>query len=170
MRLGGLHALLAALVVSGLAAPFYVAPVAPAGAAESSADPRAPASPLPAAEVDRLRERAGLFWAARMAGDTKGQWELLEPRGRNRVSPADYAPRAGVVKYLGFQVEDATVDGFFATVKVRLLVQITPPTMQRQRKIQPSSHLVTDRWVRIGGVWYRSLEQERNEATRSSLE
>ena len=87
-----------------------------------------------------------------MAGDAKGQWELLEPRGRGRLTAAEYAPGGGPVKYLAYQVEGATLDGYFATVDVRLLVQIVLPTARRQR-IDPSSGLVHDRWVRIGGVW-----------------
>jgi hypothetical protein len=165
----GLHVLAAALVVTGLAAlvqgpaPAQESPRAPgvAGSPPASGDPAS-------GDIDRLRERAALFWAARLAGDTKAQWELLEPRGRNRMTPAEFAPPPGVVKHLAFQVEDATVDGYFATVNVRLLVQITPPAVQRQQRVQTSSHLVSDKWVRIGGVWYRSLEQEESGPQHSS--
>ncbi len=62
------------------------------------------------------------------------------------------------MKYLAYQVEDATVNGYFADVTVRLLVQPILPTAQRS-KIGPSGTMVKDRWVRIGGTWYRSLEQ-----------
>ena len=86
------------------------------------------------AEVDTLRGRVAAFWAARVEGDSKGQWDLLEPRGRGRLSPGDYSPVRGVMKYLAYQVEDATVNGTFATVKVRLLAQITLVPSQGQVK------------------------------------
>jgi len=123
------------------------------------------ASPTPvakgvvaASEVERLRERAAAFWAARVAGDPNAQWELLEPRGRGRFTPLEYVPGPGAMKYLAYQVEDATVSGYFADVSVRLLVQPILPAARKQ-KIGPSSTVVQDRWVRIGGTWYRSIEQ-----------
>jgi hypothetical protein len=113
-----------------------------------------------AEDVEVLRQRAAAFWAARIEGDVKAQWELLEPRGRGRMVPADLAPARGAVKYLAYQVEDATVNGYFATVAVRLLVQtILPTASQQPRKVVPSTSVVKESWVRIGGVWYRSLEQ-----------
>jgi hypothetical protein len=121
--------------------------------------PPASGDAVAAAEVERVRERAAAFWAARVAGDPNAQWELLEPRGRGRLTPLEYVPGPGAMKYLAYQVENATVSGYFADVSVRLLVQpILPPT--RKTKIGPSSTLVQDRWVRIGGTWYRSLEQQ----------
>jgi hypothetical protein len=129
--------------------------------AANPAPPPPPASEgaVAASEVERLRERAAAFWAARVAGDPNAQWELLEPRGRGRFTPLEYVPGPGAMKYLAYQVENATVSGFFADVSVRLLVQPILPAA-RKTKIGPSSTLVQDRWVRIGGTWYRSLEQE----------
>jgi hypothetical protein len=121
----------------------------------TASDAAAPGSS--AADVDSLRERVAAFWAARVAGDFAKQWELLEPRGRGRISVAEYAPQS-VVKYLGYQVEDANVKGYFASVRVRLLVQAVIPTAQN-RKIAPSAVGVKDVWVRIQGTWYRSMEQ-----------
>jgi hypothetical protein len=121
----------------------------------------APASQgiVAADEVERVRERAAAFWAARVAGDPNAQWELLEPRGRGRFTPLEYVPGPGALKYLAYQVENATVNGYFADVNVRILVQPILPTRQKA-KIGPSSTVVQDRWVRIGGTWYRSLEQQ----------
>ena len=126
---------------------------------DGSSPPPASAGAVVASDVDGLRERAAAFWAARVAGDPKAQWELLEPRGRGRFTPLEYVPGPGAMKYLAYQVENATVNGYFADVSVRILVQpILPPT--HRAKIGPSSTVVTDRWVRIGGTWYRSLEQQ----------
>jgi hypothetical protein len=158
MRRAGLRGLTAVLVLSGLAALSDGARVMPA-VAQSSSTVSAPAANPSAGDVDLLRERAATFWAARVAGDSKGQWELLEPRGRGRLTPGDYAVTRGAVKYIAYQVEETTVNGYFATVKVRLLVQPWLPTRQ-PKKIDPLSTLVSDRWVRIEGTWYRSLEQE----------
>src|SRR5262249_7243072 len=129
----------------------------PAAAQDASKAPAA--SPPSTADTDRLRERAAGFWAARVAGDSKAQFEFLEPRGQARITAAEYAG-SGPVKYLAYQVEDASVQGYFADVKVRLLVQTFLPTA-RPRDLEPYGSVVTDRWVRIGGIWYRSFEQQQ---------
>jgi hypothetical protein len=119
----------------------------------------APGGAVAASDDERLRERAAAFWAARVAGDPKAQWELLEPRGRGRLTPLEYVPGPGAMKYLAYQIENATVSGYFADVTVRILIQPILPTTHKA-KIGPTSTVVTDRWVRIGGTWYRSLEQQ----------
>jgi hypothetical protein len=105
-----------------------------------------------------LRERAAAFWAARVATDLQSQWELLEPRGKGRFTPQEYGEGRGAVKYLAYQVEGATVTGLFASVKVRLLIQpvVASPSGSR---IPAQAAVVDDGWVRIGGVWYRRLDE-----------
>jgi hypothetical protein len=153
------------MTVQGLAAGFAVLLNVLAGlpgvaaAQDASSPPPTSGGAVVAPDVERLRERAAAFWAARVAGDPKAQWELLEPRGRGRLTPLEYVPGPGAMKYLAYQVENATVSGYFADVSVRLLVQPILP-VARKSKVGPSSTVVTDRWVRIGGTWYRSLEQQ----------
>lgn len=118
-----------------------------------------PVPPAPTeAQILALRHRAAAYWAARMAGDDKGQWELLEPRGKGRFTPQEYvAGRAGI-RYLGYQVEDASIDGYFATVKVRLLFQAILPRMTR---VPVQTVLMDDAWVHVGGAWYRRLDDNQ---------
>jgi hypothetical protein len=110
------------------------------------------------AEIQTLRQRAATYWNARMAGDDKTQWELLEPRGRGRLTPQEYAAERKGIRYLGYQVEDATVDGHFATVKVRLLFQ---PILPRMTSVPVQTLLMDDHWVRVGGAWYRQFDDRR---------
>jgi hypothetical protein len=116
------------------------------------------------ADVLALRERAAAFWAARMAGDAQTQWQLLEPRGKGRITAQEYGAEPQGGRYLAYQVEDATVKGFFGTVKVRMLVQqILPPSQARHSTPGPQATVVDDGWIRIGGVWYRRLDAGGNE-------
>ena len=120
-----------------------------------------PASSAPlgsAADIQALRERAAAYWAARLAGDVRTQWELLEPRGSGRLTPEEYGAGRGV-RYMGYQVEDATVSGFFATVKVRVLFQPILPPSAASRVVPPVASVLPDGWVRIGGLWYHRLEE-----------
>jgi hypothetical protein len=119
-----------------------------------------PAAPVEvsAGDAESLRVRAAAFWAARVAGDYKTQWELLEPRGRGRITASEYASQRGRLKYLAYQVEDASVAGYFGVVKVRVLVQ--PILMPGRQTIGPQAVIVPDEWILIGGTWYHALEQQ----------
>jgi hypothetical protein len=112
------------------------------------------------AQIQTLRERAATYWAARMSGDDQVQWELLEPRGRGRMTPQDYAAERKGVRYLGYQVEDAVINGYFAVVKIRVLFQ---PILQRMTSVPVQTVLLDDQWVRIGGTWYRQLDARQPE-------
>jgi hypothetical protein len=114
-------------------------------------------------DVQVLRDRVATFWAARLAGDPSAQWGLLEPRGRNRLSAQEYGGNRNAVRYLAYQVEDAAVDGYFAVVKVRLMFQ---PILPSGRRVGVQSSLAEDYWIRIGGTWYRRLDQEPLQGTR----
>jgi len=117
------------------------------------------------AEITELKERAAAFWAARVAGDSETQWKLLEPRGRGRMSAQEYAQTPTGGRYLAYQVEGASVQGFFATVKVRIIVQQILPISGRSQSLAPQAVVVDDGWVRIGGIWYRRLDDGQKSAT-----
>jgi hypothetical protein len=140
---------LAALSVATLARAQTSSSAAPAsGSAQGSGD------------LEVLRERAAAFWAARVSGaDPMAEWNLLEPRGRGRLAPSAYAYQRGPVKYIAYQVEEASASGYFGTVKVRLLVQPMMAGSPAGQRLAPAAVVLPDRWVRIQGVWYRSLEQ-----------
>ena len=121
------------------------------------------ASPAAQADVSALRERAAAFWAARVAGDADGQWQLLEPRGKGRMTAQQYAPVPTGGRYLAYQVEDVTINGHFATVKMRVLVQqIVPATSGRSKLMPPQAVHLDDGWIQVGGVWYRRLDAGGN--------
>lgn len=129
------------------------------GIALAQAATAPPAAGAQQDETETLRARVGSYWAARLSGNGSAQWELLEPRARGRMSAAEYTTPAGPVKYMAYQVEDAKIDGLFATVNVRLLIQVIVPSAM-PRAMPPSAVVVPDRWVRVRGVWYRTMDQE----------
>lgn len=112
------------------------------------------------AEVQALRERVAAFWAARVAADLEAQWQLLEPRWKGRMTAAEYGSDLTGGRWLAYKVEDAAVNGFFATVKVRLLVQQILPAGAPGRSVRgtPQAAVLNDGWIRIGGLWYRRLD------------
>ena len=139
------------LVVLGVVA--WVASVPAQGVAVSTAPVASEA------EILMLRERAAAFWAARVTGDLEAQWQLLEPRWKGRMTAAEYGLDLTGGRWLAYQVEGATVNGFFATVKVRVLVQQNVPASVAGRvRMTPQAALVDDAWIRVGGIWFRRLE------------
>jgi hypothetical protein len=142
--------------------------VAPGTAGAANA-PSAVVSTVPANDVEILRQRAAAFWAARVAGDAGKQWELLEPRGRGRMTPDEYRAK-DPGKYLAYQVEDAKVDGYFAKVKVRVIIMpVRPPALAGPPvPVVPVANVVDDVWVRINGTWFHSLEPDGGFGQRGS--
>ena len=144
---------LAAVMIVGVA--LAVAP----DAAQPQASPSVGTSEAAAAaSLAELKKRAQAYWEARVKKDYRGQYDLLEPRARARVSADEYG-RGRSVEYLAVQVEDAERNGNFGRVAVRLLVRLTAPPPLRVAP-RTESTLLQDHWVAIGGQWYRSLEAE----------
>lgn len=132
------------------------------GVAGAQPAPTAPMAAPAQDEMLRLRERTAAFWAARVARDFRAQWELLEPRVKGRVSAEEYASGRGALRYLGYEVGEATIDGAFATVKVRVIAQLPPIGGPGQRPMLHAG-LVEDRWIKVDGIWYRNQDQDRGE-------
>jgi hypothetical protein len=119
------------------------------------------------ADLTELKERAAAFWAARVAGDAESQWKLLEPRGRGRMTAQEYAQVPTGGRYLAYQVEGASAQGFFGTVKVKVLVQQILPVSGPSRPLAPQAVVVEDGWIRIGGIWYRRLDDGQKSAAEA---
>jgi len=124
-----------------------------------------PAAATSSSDTTELKERAAAFWAARIAGDAETQWKLLEPRGKGRLTPHEYAAAPTGGRYLAYQVEGATINGFFATVKVKVLVQQTIPIQGPNRNLPPQAVVVDDGWIRVGGIWYRQMDDGQKGAS-----
>lgn len=143
-----------ALIAVGLVA------LGAAGCATSAPKESPPASAVvpTEAQVQTLRERAATYWAARMQADDRTQWELLEPRGRGRLTAQEYGAERKGIRYLGYQIEEARIDGYFAIVKVRLLFQ---PILTRMARVPVQTVLMDDQWVKVAGTWYRQMDDRQ---------
>jgi len=152
---GGRAVLLVGLAVIG--SMGVAAQVLGQGAATAS--PPAASEKASEAEVQVLTERAAKFWAARVAGDLETQWQLLEPRWKGRMTASEYGSDLTGGRWLAYKIEGAAVNGRFAQVKVRLLVQQNAaPASPSQVRIRPQATVAEDAWIRIGGMWYRRLD------------
>jgi hypothetical protein len=108
-------------------------------------------------ETLTLRQRAAEYWQARVARDYKSQWELTEPRLKGRITPEEYARGKGAIQYLGYEVGDASIDGSFATVQVKVIARVALPNSPAKPVVRTAT--VGDAWVKVDGVWYRRADQ-----------
>jgi hypothetical protein len=129
-----------------------------APAASPASEPAA--KPPAAAEIETLRQRVAAYWAARVAHDPDAMWRLIEPRGQGRMTAGEYAAQNAGAKLVGYQVDEATISGNFATVKVRLVGQVTLPLMRGGgAQSVPQASVMDDQWVRVRGTWYRVVDK-----------
>jgi hypothetical protein len=134
--------------------------LAGAAAAQAPAAATPPAAAPADAEVEAVRQRVAEFYAARLAGDARAQWALLEPRVRARMTAEEFAMRGAQTRYLGYKVEEAVIRGAFAAVRVRLLTLTPLPTAGRGvRHVPPQVSMGQENWIRLGGQWYRMIEE-----------
>jgi hypothetical protein len=104
-----------------------------------------------------LRHRAAEYWAARVARDYRTQWELSEPRLKGRTTPEDYARGKGAIEYLGYEVGDASINGSFASVHVKVIGRVTLPNSRAKPVVKTAT--VPDAWIKVDGIWYRRADQ-----------
>ena len=116
-------------------------------------------APTQAQEAEVLRQRVADFWFARVNRDFKAQWDLLEPRFKGRVPAQAYAGGRGSIQYIAYQVEEADIQGPFAEVKVKVLAQPISPRLRDRRVASVRAVTVSDKWVRVKGVWYRRMDR-----------
>jgi len=94
-----------------------------------------------------------------VAGHIEAQWQLLEPRWKGIATAAEYGSGLTGGRWLAYQIEGVTINGLFATVKVRMLIQqILPPSAASHLRARPTGVVADDAWIRIRGVWYRNID------------
>jgi len=107
-----------------------------------------------AAEEDRLRARFQEAWQARQRGDWAALHALLEPRAREGVTVDQLATDGQRLEYRSCQVQWVEVIGDRGQVRVAYEVKRTDPNLS---KMPPEITMITERWLRIEGEWYRQM-------------
>jgi hypothetical protein len=144
-----------ALLAAALLAPGLVAGEA-VGQAPGESETAVTAVTRDPEDIDGLKRLAAGFWLARVKNDLSAQYQYIEPRAKGRATLEQWAQAQGPgpMSYLAYQVEDVALSGSYAVVTVRLLVRPNLPGFT-DRRIGPQAVKVQDRWVRVGGAWYR---------------
>lgn len=99
-----------------------------------------------------LRERVATYWQLKVKEDFVKSYEYEAPNYRKQTNMINYLKgiNTDVVKYLAATPGDVKLDGDSARVKVQVRVRVKPPQM----KSDEYSTLLTEKWVKVDGVWY----------------
>jgi hypothetical protein len=115
-----------------------------------------PASPAErdTAEEPRLLARFEESWEARRQRDWDRLLELTDPAVRGEIPPEEFAESQELIEYLDCDVRWVEVLGDHGSVLVAIRHKLNDPSMS---KLPPRTVVVTERWVKVDGEWYRDL-------------
>jgi hypothetical protein len=117
--------------------------------------------PVAAQETAKAEPEAGLkargqaFWEARIKEDYAAQYGLLEPKVLREMSLTNYIQAQGPLQYLEAHIEGAQIDEAKGVLKVRTLIRIKHPLLERQKQ----EVVIQEEWVKRQGEWYRMYPQ-----------
>jgi len=99
-----------------------------------------------------LRDRVATYWQLKVEEDFMKSYEYEAPYYRQQTSVMNYlkSMNTDMVKYLAATPGDVQLDGDSARVNVQLRVRVKPPQM----KSDEYNTLLTEKWVKVDGVWY----------------
>jgi hypothetical protein len=105
--------------------------------------------------VERLRERAGQYWDARVKGDLLATYTLHEPAFRRAVPLTGFLQGRGATTVLEYELLGEKIEGELGIVKVKMKSTVTHPKLIKP--VEPSWAEFEEQWVRVDGEWYRKF-------------
>lgn len=103
----------------------------------------------------RLRERVRSYWDARIASDLLATYTLHEPAFRRVVTLTSFLQGRGVTKVLEYEILGERIEGELGNVKVKVKSTVTHSMLIKP--VEPSWAEFEERWVLVGGEWYRKF-------------
>ncbi len=129
----------------------------PVPAKELADVPSRPPSMRPAEEEANLTKRADDFWQAK----EQEQWGLIyaycDPEFRKTVSQEEFLGKKSRYIYVTHSVDWVEVTGDTAKVMVTYLTRPSDPHLS---KAEPVGDAAVEEWIKIEGVWYRSIQNK----------
>jgi hypothetical protein len=116
----------------------------------------------PDQRAERLAERVGEFWQARVDENYRRAYEMMDPFFRGRVSMLQHAGQLDRVDYIDAELlpETIRIDGNRAEVQVRATTEgkETLSIGGEAFKVPRASGVTDDKWVWLDGDWFRVYE------------
>lgn len=119
--------------------------------------PTRPPAVRPADEEAALWKRQDALWRAREAQDWAAIYEFMDPGYRAATPKENFLKRKSKYLYLRHKVEWVEVQGTTGRTKVFFEQKLNDPTLH---KLEPSTEVGYEAWVKTGGEWYRFSKPE----------
>lgn len=105
--------------------------------------------------LERLRERAEAFWAARVRSDFETTYTMLDPAFRARFDYLGYAAQQRGIVFHAFELVDVRTWDNIGGVAAKVSVTIPPTIVQGQEISLPmADDLIRSEWVWLHDDWY----------------
>jgi hypothetical protein len=104
----------------------------------------------------KLVQRVEALWKARIAGDYDFAYEVFDFAYRAAIPKRNYVENVGAITYQSYSVEDVTVTGPEATVKMKAKYEMKPTYLPSGKpiKLDPIEVELANTWVWVGNDWY----------------
>jgi hypothetical protein len=135
-------------MVAGLQGALLFAVALLAGCAGT----QAVATPDP---TQRLKERVGQYWDARVNGDQLAAYTLHEPSFRRAVPLTGFLQGRGTTRVLEYEVVGARIEGDLGIVTVKVKSTVVHPKLIKP--VEPQWQEWEEQWARVDGEWYRKF-------------
>jgi hypothetical protein len=118
------------------------------------------AMPMNISEVDRkskLEQRVKKLWDARLSLDHDTSYEMFDFAYKASNPKKSYTDYMGIITYLAYNVEEISIAGNEAAVKMKIKYEVKPtimPTAPKPISIPPTESESPSTWVWVGNDWY----------------
>ncbi len=105
----------------------------------------------------RLEQRIKALWESRVAGNYEPSYDMFDFAYKATTPKKYYLDSVGVITYLSFSVNDISIAGNEASVKMKVKYEIKPtlePSTGKKITIPPVDADVPNTWVWVGNDWY----------------
>ncbi|MGO9614120.1 MAG: hypothetical protein ACLPX5_13965 [Dissulfurispiraceae bacterium] len=103
-----------------------------------------------------LRERVNAYWKGMLDKDLRATYELHDPFYRARIPFNSYASQRGPMVYQAYTLENMTIEGNVAEVKIKVTYDV--PKLQmlgKETSIASKEVVAEDTYLFLDGTWYR---------------
>jgi hypothetical protein len=101
----------------------------------------------------RLKERAAVYWEARVSGDLVETYRLHEPNFRKKVTLTAFSQGRGVSTIFDYEITTVRIEGDKGFVTTKVNYTITHPMLAKP--VEPRWREVEEQWRWVDGEWYR---------------
>jgi len=107
--------------------------------------------------LERLRERVSKFWSDRLVSDWGGNYDLLDPFYKKRITRDAYISSQFKTIYHAFQIKDIKITENTASVTINYTLEVPEfiSASGKNLKVPKRDEVITEEWIWYDGDWFR---------------